>query len=242
MKLTFDTETTGVDTSTARIVEPCFKLEDIIFTTRINPGVPIPQESTDVHGIQDSDVAHLPKFSDVGHGIYVQLQEVTVIVGYNVQFDIDILCAEFDRMGIHWDLSKVTIVDPFKLWKVMEVRTLSQAHKRFVGRPLEDAHTAEADVFGAEAVLSGMLKAFDLEGETMQELATLCDPDRATWVGSTNHFVWKDGVPVFNFGKHKGVPMDEEKGYLTWMQRESFSRGVLKTIQDFFDGKLVVKS
>ncbi len=57
-----DTETTGVDTTNDRIVELAFQVyyhdgRDVKeYRTLINPGVPIPAETTEVHGITDAMV------------------------------------------------------------------------------------------------------------------------------------------------------------------------------------------
>ncbi|MBQ5879325.1 MAG: 3'-5' exonuclease, partial [Alistipes sp.] len=61
----FDLETTGVNTSSDRIVEiSLIKVmpngEEIAKTRRINPEMPIPPEATAVHGITDEDVKDAP--------------------------------------------------------------------------------------------------------------------------------------------------------------------------------------
>ena len=65
-----DLETTGVDTSADRIVElAVVKLHQDgrreTWTRRINPGVPIPEVATAIHGIADTDVEDEPSFADV---------------------------------------------------------------------------------------------------------------------------------------------------------------------------------
>ena len=57
----FDLETTGVQITRDRIVEiSILKVhpdgEEETKTRRINPGMPIPPEATQVHGISDADV------------------------------------------------------------------------------------------------------------------------------------------------------------------------------------------
>ena len=63
----FDLETTGINVGKDKIIEICvIKLEiDGIETTKIwrmNPGIPIPKQSTDIHGISNEMVANLPLF------------------------------------------------------------------------------------------------------------------------------------------------------------------------------------
>ena len=64
-----DLQTTGINLGADRIVEisilkitPDGKEESL--TMRINPGMPIPKESTAIHGISDEDVKDAPKFKD----------------------------------------------------------------------------------------------------------------------------------------------------------------------------------
>ena len=66
----FDLETTGVDVAKDRIVEisimkifPDGKKE--IKTRRVNPGISIPKEASDVHGIYDDDVKDEPPFKSL---------------------------------------------------------------------------------------------------------------------------------------------------------------------------------
>jgi len=61
-----DIEGTGVDPYRDRIVEICILSDDgRELETRVNPGVPIPQEATAVHGITDADVADAPRFAEI---------------------------------------------------------------------------------------------------------------------------------------------------------------------------------
>ncbi|MCK5820545.1 MAG: 3'-5' exonuclease, partial [Bacteroidales bacterium] len=57
----FDIESTGVNVVTDRIVEISFLKvfpngEEDVKTMRINPTVPIPLQTTEIHGIRDEDV------------------------------------------------------------------------------------------------------------------------------------------------------------------------------------------
>lgn len=60
-KAAWDTETTGVDPVNDRIVTAAFivrtpGMDDRPFTWIINPGVPIPPDTTEVHGVTDAKV------------------------------------------------------------------------------------------------------------------------------------------------------------------------------------------
>ena len=65
-----DLETTGVNVSKDKIVEiAIIKISPdnsrAEYVKRINPGIPIPLETSEIHGIYDFDVINAPTFSAV---------------------------------------------------------------------------------------------------------------------------------------------------------------------------------
>ncbi|HUS26847.1 MAG TPA: hypothetical protein VMZ53_00005, partial [Kofleriaceae bacterium] len=170
-------------------------------------------------------------FADIVDQITAVFADATVIVGYNIAFDIDMLQAEYARIGRPMlDLANKQIVDAFKLWQACEPRSLQHAHQRFVGNGFASAHSASADVAATGRVLAGMLRHFSL-GPNWSQLATVCDPEgrlrdllsRSTsWVGPSHHLRWDGDVIVVNFGKHANVPLHElangpERSFLRWI-------------------------
>ncbi|MBL4708997.1 MAG: 3'-5' exonuclease [Flavobacteriales bacterium] len=70
----FDLETTGVDVASDRIVEisilklhPDGKKE--VKTRRVNPQMPIPKSSSEIHGIYDEDIKEEPTFKAMAKSI-----------------------------------------------------------------------------------------------------------------------------------------------------------------------------
>ena len=66
----FDLETTGINIVKDRIVEISFVKvypngKEESKTRRINPEMPIPPESTAIHGITDEDVKDCPTFKEI---------------------------------------------------------------------------------------------------------------------------------------------------------------------------------
>ena len=92
----FDTETTGTNARTDRIVEiACVKVRpDGIresWVRRVNPTIPIPAASTAIHGIRDADVAHLPAFPAIA-GELAAFLDGCDLAGYNIAgFDLPVL-------------------------------------------------------------------------------------------------------------------------------------------------------
>ena len=83
----FDLETTGTDVSRDRIVEisilkvyPNGNRESK--TWLVNPTIPIPPASTDIHGISDAMVAQAPTFKELAKQIHNMIKD-SDLAGYN---------------------------------------------------------------------------------------------------------------------------------------------------------------
>ena len=158
----FDLETTGVQITRDRIVEiSILKVhpdgEEETKTRRINPGIPIPPEATQVHGISDADVADCPTFAQVARSLYQWIDGCDV-VGFNSnRFDVPMLVEEFLRAGIAVDFADRWFVDVQTIFHKMERRTLEAAYRFYCDKVLDNAHSAEADTRATYEVLQGGL-------------------------------------------------------------------------------------
>ncbi|MFO7822785.1 MAG: exonuclease domain-containing protein [Cyclobacterium sp.] len=238
----FDLEATGVNISTDRIVEisilkvfPDGKEE--IKTLKINPTVPIPLESSLIHGIYDKDVVDSPVFKDVAREL-LQFFEGADLAGFNVlKYDIPLLVEEFLRAGIDFDLEKRNLLDAQKIFFMMEKRNLASAYKFYCGKILENAHSAEADTLATYEVFKAQIERY--AGEQMEDLqgniVGVMENDmkkihlmiNEKMVDLAGRFVFNDkGEECFNFGKLKGKPitqvLKEEPGYYDWMMKGDF--------------------
>ncbi len=112
----FDLETTGVNVASDRIVELSFlKISPDgtreVKTKRINPTIPIPKQSSEIHGIYDADVADEPTFKSIAKSLAEFLKDCD-LAGYNSnKFDIPVLAEEFLRAEIDFDLKGRRFVD-----------------------------------------------------------------------------------------------------------------------------------
>ncbi|MBP9202531.1 MAG: hypothetical protein KBG28_01015 [Kofleriaceae bacterium] len=232
--IVFDVETTGTDRRRDQIIELCvqFGLGDDAPSRvwRFKPSVSISPGAQAVHGISMDDLSACPSFADHAAEVRALIDETAVLVGYNLAFDIDMLQAEYERLGQPLiDVSRKTIVDPFRLWQQCEPRSLQHAHQRFVGAGFAAAHSASADVAATGRVLRGMLATFGLADRDWNDIAGVCDPQRdqrAAWLGPSKHFVWEGEVVALGFGKHAGTIVHEmakaDPGYLRWMLDKDF--------------------
>ena len=95
----FDLESTGVDVVKDRIVEiSVLKVlpngEKEVFTKRVNPEMPIPVGSSEIHGIYDFDVLEEKTWKDVAPEVVAFIGDAD-LAGYNSnRFDIPMLIEE----------------------------------------------------------------------------------------------------------------------------------------------------
>lgn len=164
----FDLETTGVDPHRDRIVTAAILHAGGGQETRtsdwlLNPGIPIPEQATAVHGITDEKaaggldpagavwevVSHLLQCSDEGWPV----------VGHNVVYDLTMLWAECRRHGFDEAAAGIRsiapVVDTFVLDKWVDTyrkgsRKLVDVTRHYgVTLTAEQAHGAAADALAA---------------------------------------------------------------------------------------------
>jgi len=241
-----DTETTGLDPKTAQIVELglVYSFNDAVSDEvpeafrgvasawRCRPSGEIPEAATAIHGISDADVAHVGTFAEHHAAMMRALECAEVIVGYNLEYDLQVITNECARASLPDLIPRAALIlDVFKLWKVLEPRRLQDAHQRFVGVPLDGAHSAVVDAMAVRSVLQGMRKQHSLQDDAWRVLATLADPQRALFFGPTAHIQWKEGLLCLTFGKHAGKSLTilatVERSYLRWIvENDSFPNHV----------------
>lgn len=231
----FDLETTGVNVSHDRIVELSYikVFPDGTEQTgvyRINPGIPIPPQSTAVHHITDADVADKPRFAALAAEIMAVFEDAD-IAGFNSnKFDVPLLVEEFSRSGGHFDLTKHKFVDVQTIYHKLEPRTLSAAYRYYCGEDLEDAHSAAADTRATYKVLMAQLEKYPETAEFGNDIDKLSLFSRQNRnIDLSGRFSRdENGVAVFNFGKFKGQPVVEvlrkEPQYYNWMMQGDFPK------------------
>lgn len=227
----FDLETTGINVVKDRIVEiSVLKINpngmEESKTVRVNPGMPIPKQSSDIHGILDEDVKDAPTFKEVGKEL-ARFIEGCDLAGFNSnRFDIPLLAEEFLRNGIDADFSKRKFVDVQTIFHKKEQRTLSAAYRFYCDKNLDDAHSAEADVLATYEVLKSQLDRYtDLKND-IEFLSAYSSFNRnADFAGRI--IFDEDGDEIFNFGKHKGKKVKDvfarEPSYYSWMMNGDFT-------------------
>jgi DNA polymerase-3 subunit epsilon len=239
----FDLEATGVNVASDRIVEISILKAmpdgtELIKTLKINPQMPIPLESSLIHGIYDEDIKDAPTFKDVAQEIIDFLGDAD-LAGYNSnKFDIPMLMEEFLRVKAPFDIDNRHFVDVQNIFHQMEQRTLKAAYKFYCGKDIINAHSAEADIKATYEVLLAQIEKY--EGKDWEDRSGKVSQPVVNDVAALHQFTNlnkpvdfagrmvfnNDNIPCFNFGKHKGKTVfqvfDEEPSYYAWMMNGDF--------------------
>jgi DNA polymerase-3 subunit epsilon len=238
----FDLETTGTNISQDKIIEMAIvKIlpngERIVRNTRINPQMPIPPESTLIHGIRDEDVVNCPTFKQLAADL-AALLEGCDLAGFNIiKFDVPMLVEEFLRAGIEFEVGHKKLIDAQKIFHLMEKRTLSAALQFYCQKNLEDAHSALADTLATIEVLEAQIHRYegaevtDLLGKPTgilkNDMAVIHQLTNEKMIDLAGRFTYdENGDEIFNFGKHKGKKIREifksEPSYYDWIIKNDF--------------------
>lgn len=243
-----DLETTGTNIATDRILEIAIIkiLPDrsrLVKHKLINPQIPIPKASSDIHGITDEKVKDAPVFKEVANELK-QFIDNADLSGYNSnRFDIPLLMEEFLRAGIVLDMANRKMLDVQTIFHMMEKRTLGAAYKFYCQKELTDAHSAEADALATWEILEAQLERYEHLGDTLETVLQFTGEEK--FVDFARRFVMDNDVEVFNFGKHKGRCVAEvlkaEPQYYDWMMKGDFPLHTKQKLTEIFNRSLLKK-
>ena len=242
----FDLETTGLDMVKDRVIQLSYiKVYPDGREERgnelINPEKHIDDIITQLTGITNEDVKDKPTFKQIAK----KMEDVfsgSDIAGFNSNFfDVPLLAEEFLRAGIDFDFSKCRLIDACTIFKKMERRNLASAYRFYCGRKMEEdfeAHRADQDTEATYRVLMGELDKYapgvneDPEKVLENDMQALADFSKQNDnVDFAGRIVWADvngkRTEVFNFGKHKGLPVADvlrmDPGYYSWILAGDFT-------------------
>jgi DNA polymerase-3 subunit epsilon len=188
----FDTETTGVSTSSDRIVTAALITrtgagEPSVRTWLIDPGVEIPARATEVHGITTEFAREHGKqpadaLAEIAQILASALAAGLPVVGFNVQFDLSILESELARHGLPTLADRLPggiapVVDPLVLdrhldrWRRGKRRLIDMCETYGVHVNSENLHAADADVLATLDVVLAIASRYPALGTV--ELADL---------------------------------------------------------------------
>ena len=171
----FDLETTGRDPRTALIVTATLVMVDEQGRAAssaewlVDPGVPIPAEAAEVHGVttERAQAEGMPAAQGVTE-ITETLRDLFAagipVVAFNGVYDFTVMDREARRHGLT-PLEARPVIDPFVLDKQVDrfrkgKRTLSAVSEHY-GVTLENAHTSAADALAAVQVADALAARYE---------------------------------------------------------------------------------
>lgn len=240
----FDIESTGTSPRRDRIVElAAIKVMPDGSEERrcwlLNPGVPIPPETTAIHGISNEMVKDCPTFADRATEIFEFFRDCD-LSGFNAdRFDIPCLEEEFARVGMNFGATARRHVDVQRIYHKMEPRDLSAAVLFYCGRRHEGAHGAEADTQATLDVLKAQLERYPGLPKSVAEMDEYLVPRDPMNADRNGMLRWKDGDLCVNFGKKKGESLKKllvnEPHYLRWIVKGDFDSEVRMIVRDLLE-------
>lgn len=215
-----DCESTGLDVDKDRIIEVAavtFTFKETLdsYESLINPGIPIPFESTKIHNITNSMVEKAPLCRQVLEEL-IPLFQKRIIVGHGINFDIDILASHCKREGLPTEFIHNQRIDTLRLARLYgdsETNSLSALRKHFNVEEL-DAHRAMNDVLVNIDVFKSLSKNY----RNLEEMLAKLDKP-----------ILMKTMPL---GKYKGrlfseMPLD----YLRWASHQKFDKDLLFSLR-----------
>lgn len=215
MRVGFDTETTGVDTSTARIVTAALiiRVPDTLTETKtwlLDPGVEIPPETTAVHGITTEHARQHGQpaaegLEEIAETLAEHLRNDAPVVVYNASFDLPLLEAELARHGLPTLEERVgtkhyPVLDPLVLDRWVDryrkgKRKLSDLTAHYGVTVEDELHNAEVDVLAMLDVLEEMARRWPQIGMTaLDQLRAVQANAHYEWASNFNEWLRSQGA------------------------------------------------
>ena len=209
-----DTETTGTDPKTARILEaaivtcdPTGILEEDDRVIYIDPGIEIPAEASAIHGITAEKLKAMGAYSPQAGISYIlniingraTMRNYPLVI-YNTPYDWPLLMAECQRIP---ELQNGLFDTPYFLDPLVIDRALDKYRKgsrkledtaKYYGVTLNGAHGAQADATATLGVMTALIKKYpQLRALSLKDLQKLQADWYSEWRNRINQYWEKTG-------------------------------------------------
>lgn len=211
--LGFDTETTGVSTAKDRIVTAALIYRQGGVTQEktwlLNPGVPIPVEASNIHGVTTEHAAAHGQdpaqgLEEIASELAKHLSTGAPVVAFNATFDVSILDAELARHGLatmaqRLETGWAPVIDPLVLDRAVDryrrgKRKLVDLCAFYGVKETGTLHTADADVIATLDVLDLILAKYpDLGNKSLADLHAYQVRAHEQWATNFNQFLESRG-------------------------------------------------
>lgn len=106
--VSLDTETTGLNTSTDRVIQiGAVRItrgrlrRDLTYETLVNPGMPVPEKSTGIHGLTTADVSNARDYAEIKPELDEWIGNA-IVVGHSIGFDLAMFRRECRIAELEW--------------------------------------------------------------------------------------------------------------------------------------------
>lgn len=221
----FDTETTGVDVHSDRVVTAAIVRRaggtQAVATWLLDPGIEIPAEAAAIHGITTTHARAYGRrpaeaLDEIARTLAAALLRDEPVVAFNASFDLTLLDAELRRYALPTLAERIgrpvrVVIDPLVLDRHLDryrpgKRTLGDLRTHY--RVATDAtlHAADVDVAATLDVLRAMTRAYPhLRTASLDSLHDLQVAAHRRWATSFN--AWRDGQGLTGPGAELEWPM-----------------------------------
>lgn len=179
--VSIDIETTSLDVAEASIVQlgavrisNGAVLPEPHFDRLVDPGAPIPERSTAVHGIDAAAVRDAPALPDLWRDFGDFLGD-RVVIGHSVAFDLSVLAAEAQRRALSWTKPRALCVRMLAMVAAPSLASHSlEALANWLDVETRNRHQALGDAEAAGRIFVALIPLLQKAG-----VRTLAEAERA---------------------------------------------------------------
>lgn len=211
------------------------------YVKRVNPGMPIPESVSKIHGIGDEDIKNAPPFNEIAREV-IDFIGSCDIGGFNVErFDVPIIEREMIEAGLKFERGDRVIYDAQKIYNIHEKRTLTAAYKFYCDKTLDNAHSALDDVKATLEILTGQVNKYGATEEGIESLREIDYERSLDYFDKERKFRWWNSQLYPMFGKHARRNsirqiVKKDRNYLEWILSKDFSEEVKSMIRNALSG------
>lgn len=143
----------------------CMKTDEYLmpineFHAYCRPTIPIPEQSSKIHGITDDKVADALPFALHYKSLAKFFLGAERLIGHNLQFDKNVLSWSLRRINkqfnFPWPIQDICTIETVVKYKGHRM-SLSDCHLEFIGESFAETHTAKADTQALHRIFREMV-------------------------------------------------------------------------------------
>lgn len=237
--IVFDIETTGLNACVDKIISLATvkilpngdrETKSLLF----NPGIPIPKETTDIHGITDEMVSAKHPFEAHAGSIHSYFKGCDIVVFNGNMLDMPMLIEHFIACKLDFPDIDVKVIDAGIIFKRKEERTLSAAVKFYLGLEHDGAHDAKADAIATLNVFESQFERYpELKEMSIDQLALYSNFDKKVIDYRGVIGIDSDGDFVYMIGNNKGKEkIKDNLSFIDWICARDFPMDTKKKLND----------